>query len=163
MLSRLYKLTTLEALRKVVQDLCLVCPFPAAKNIQTLDGTFMFSLLIQNPRRRGKRSRRKSKGTSRKCHFSLALINVDVMVLQPRRTASRRKQLKNYHLQKEWGKQVTAAGHGAPLWEQTEVRLHSTHQRAPSHVWNKALDKKRFLKFKIDLTSGFSSEWSHHI
>ena len=45
-LSHLCDLATLEPVRKLVWGLCLVCPFSAAGNAQTLDGTFMFLLLI---------------------------------------------------------------------------------------------------------------------
>lgn len=106
----------------------------------------------------GKRRSRKRKVTSRKRHFFFSSINIAVMVLLSGRTANRTKPIKNYQSQKEWGKQVTVMGCWAPLWEQLEVRLQSTHRKASSHVQSKALDKKRFLRLKIDLTLGFSSE-----
>lgn len=159
-LSRLYKLTILEPLRKPERSVACVLFAAPPQQPKTFKQWMAPSCFCCSPKSEegGEGSRRKSKVTSRKRRSSLALISIDVMVLLPRRTANRRKPIKNYHPQRDWGKQVTAAGCWAPLWEQLEMRLRSTHQKASSHAWNKALDKKRFVKLKIDLTLGFSSE-----
>lgn len=109
-------------------------------------------------KRGGKRRSRRRKSTSRKCHFSSASINVAAVVQPSGRTPHRTKPIKNYQLQEEWGKQVTALGCCAPLWEQLEMQSHSAYRKASGHVQNKALDRKRFLRLKIYLILGFSSE-----
>lgn len=52
---------------------------------------------------------------------------------------------------------------GTPSGAAGDVTTHSTHQKAVSREQNKALDKKRLLRLKIDLTLGFTSKRSEQM